>query len=62
MGPVVNLRSARKRAKRLKAEQDAAANRLAHGRPKAAQNLERASRDKETKRLDQHRIETGDGQ
>ncbi|MFZ0609733.1 MAG: DUF4169 family protein [Xanthobacteraceae bacterium] len=62
MGPVVNLRGARKQAKRLKAEQDAAANRLAHGRPKAARNLERASRDKDRKGLDQHRIETGDGQ
>ncbi|HEX4041401.1 MAG TPA: DUF4169 family protein [Xanthobacteraceae bacterium] len=62
MAPIVNLRSARKRAKRLKAEQDAAANRLAYGRPKAAQNLERVSRDKAQKGLDQHRIETGDGQ
>jgi Domain of unknown function (DUF4169) len=62
MATVVNLRNARKRAKRLKAEQKAAANRLAHGRPKAGQNLERARRDKERRSLDQHRIETGDGQ
>ncbi len=34
MAPIVNLRTARKRAKRLKAEQDAAANRLAYGRSK----------------------------
>jgi len=62
MGPVVNLRTVRKQAKRRKAEQAAAANRLAYGRPKAAQNLERALRDKDRKGLDQQRIETGDGQ
>jgi hypothetical protein len=62
MSTVVKLRIARKRAKRLKAEQEAAANRLAHGRPKAGQNLERAQRDIERRSLDQHRIETGDGQ
>jgi hypothetical protein len=62
MVSVVNLRTARKRAKRQKAEADAAANRLAYGRPRTEQNLERASRDKARKDLDQHRIETGDGQ
>ena len=62
MASVVNLRNARKQAKRRKAEREAAANRLAYGRPKIAQNLERALRDKERKGLDQHRIETGDGQ
>jgi hypothetical protein len=59
---IVNLRTARKRAKRRQAEQEAAANRLVHGRPKTGQNLERARRDKECRSLDQHRIETGDGQ
>ena len=62
MVSVVNLRTARKQAKRRKAEADAAANRLAYGRPKAEQNLQRALRDKERKGLDDHRIETGDGQ
>jgi len=62
MGPVVNLRSARKQARRRKAEHEAAANRLAYGRPKTTQNLERSRRDKDRKSLDQHRIETGDGQ
>jgi hypothetical protein len=62
MVTIVSLRIERKRAKRLKAEHDAAANRLAHGRPKAGRNLERARRDKEARSLDQHRIETGDGQ
>jgi hypothetical protein len=62
MGPIVNLRTERKRAKRLKAEQRAAANRLAHGRSKAERNLERVRSDKDRTSLDQHRIETGDGQ
>ncbi len=62
MATIVNLRIERKRAKRLKAGQEAAANRLAHGRPKTGQNLERAQRDKERRSLDHHRIETGDGQ
>jgi uncharacterized protein DUF4169 len=62
MATVVNLRTERKRAKRLKAEQGASVNRLAHGRPKAGRNLERARRDKDRRSLDQHRIETGDGQ
>jgi Domain of unknown function (DUF4169) len=62
MATVINLRNARKRAKRLKAEQEAAAKRLVHGRPKAESNLQRARRDKERRSLDHHRIETGDGQ
>jgi Domain of unknown function (DUF4169) len=62
MATIVNLRTARKRSKRCQAEAEAAANRLAHGRPKAGQNLERVRRDKERRSLDQHRIETGDGQ
>ena len=62
MAAVVNLRIVRKRAKRRQAEQQAAANRLIHGRSKAGQNLERARRDKDRIRLDQNRIETGDEQ
>jgi hypothetical protein len=62
MGPIVNLRTERKRAKRRNAEQKAAANRLAHGRSKAEQNLERVRSDKDRSSLDHHRIETGDGQ
>ena len=62
MATVVNLRIERKRAKRRQTEQEAATNRLAYGRPKTGQNLERAQRDKERRSLDQHRIETGDGQ
>ncbi len=60
MGPVVNLRTERKRAKRRLTEQEAAARRLAFGRSKKAANLERAQSDKARTSLDQHRIETGD--
>jgi hypothetical protein len=60
MGPIINLRTARKRAKRAKAEREAAAKRLAQGRPKAERNLERSRSDKANRSLDQHRIEGGD--
>jgi hypothetical protein len=62
MGPVVNLRTARKRAKRRQAEQEAASRRLVHGRSKAERNLEQSRSDKAQRSLDQHRIDTGDGQ
>jgi hypothetical protein len=61
MTKVINLRTERKRAKRRKAEQDAAANRLSHGRRKTESNLERALRDKADRSLNQHRIEGEDG-
>jgi Domain of unknown function (DUF4169) len=61
MGPIVKLRTERKRAKRRKAEREAAANRLLHGRSKADRNLQRLQSDKTNRRLDQHRIVTGDG-
>ena len=60
MGPVVNLRTERKRAKKRASEQEAAAKRAAFGRSKVEANLERARRDKGRTSLDQHRIETGD--
>jgi hypothetical protein len=61
MADLVNLRTARKRAKRRQAEQAAASNRLTHGRSKAERALEQSQSDKAHKTLDQHRIETGDG-
>jgi hypothetical protein len=61
MGDLVNLRTARKRAKRRRAEQMAAANRLGHGRSKSERNLSQSKNDKAHRSLDQHRIETGDG-
>jgi hypothetical protein len=62
MGDLVNLRTARKHAKRRQAEQHAASNRLAHGRSKAERAVEQTRTDKARKGLDQHRIEPGDEQ
>ena len=62
MAEIVNLRTARKRAKRQEAAQTAASNRLAHGRSKAERTLEQSRSDKASKTLAQHRIEPGDGQ
>ena len=62
MAEIVNLRIARKRAKRLEAEQEAATSRLLHGRSKSERTQTRVNRDKEHRRLDQHRIITGEGQ
>ncbi len=62
MSDIVNLRTARKRAKRRRAGANAAANRLAHGRSRAEQNLERARSDKDRRSLDQHRVDRGDEQ
>jgi hypothetical protein len=60
MGPVVNLRTARKQAKRRQAEQKAAQNRLVHGQRKAAKALARAEREQTQKVVEQHRIERKD--
>jgi hypothetical protein len=62
MGDLLNLRTARKRAKRRQAEQAAASSRLVHGRSKAERVLEQSRSDKTRRSLDQHRIEKGDGQ
>jgi Domain of unknown function (DUF4169) len=62
MGNVVNLRTARKQAKRLKAEKKAAANRLTHGRTKADRTATQSRNDKAQRSLDLHRVETGDRQ
>ena len=61
MGDIVNLRMARKRAKRHAAENEAAALRLAHGRPRIDHAAERSRRERARKSLDRHRIEMGDG-
>lgn len=60
MGELVNLRMARKQAKRDHEERQAQQNRLAHGRSKAARRLADARNDKAQHDLDQHRIGTGD--
>jgi hypothetical protein len=60
MVDIVNLRTARKRADRSKAEQHAARQRIAHGVSKSGRNQAAADRDKARLTLDQHRIEPGD--
>ena len=61
MAELVNLRTVRKRAKRLADDQAAKANRLAHGKTKNAKQLDAARQAKATHDLDSHRIATGDG-
>ena len=61
MADVVNLRTARKQAKRQDSEQRAQVNRLAHGQPKHLRKLDDAQQDKASRDLARHRIETGDG-
>ena len=60
MAEIVNLRMARKRAARSKAEGHAAEQRLAHGASKAERDRAAADQDKARQILDQHHIETGD--
>ena len=60
MVEIVNLRIARKRAARSKAEGDAAEQRLAHGASRSERDRAAADQDKARQTLDQHRIETGD--
>jgi hypothetical protein len=62
MGDLVNLRTARKRAIRRQAEQEAEASRRLHGRSKIERALEKTRSEKAQKSLDQHRIQMGDGQ
>jgi hypothetical protein len=61
MGAIINLRTARKQAKRRAAEQQAARNRLVHGRSKAERALERSQSEKVRNDLDRHRIEEEEG-
>lgn len=60
MAEVVNLRRERKRAKRRDAEQEAEAQRLAHGRPLHLRELDAARREQESRILDAHKLPTGD--
>lgn len=61
MAELVNLRTARKRAKRRADDQRADTNRLAHGRPTHRRKLEDAQQTKASRDLDRHRIDRGDG-
>jgi hypothetical protein len=60
MAEIVNLRIARKRAKRQIAEERAAEARVSHGIAKADRTLIRAERSRLRSGLDAHRIETGE--
>ena len=61
MAELINLRTARKRAKRQQDERRAEANRLAHGQPKHVQEIEAEKQAKASRDLDGHRIDTGNG-
>jgi len=60
MAEIVNLRTARKRAKRQQQGLTAAANRLAGGTPTGERKRNAAGRDKARRNLDQHRLKPGD--
>ncbi len=57
MAELINLRSARKRARREQDAQRADANRLAHGQPKHVRALEAEKQAKAKRDLDRHRID-----
>ena len=61
MAELINLRTARKQAKRRQDDERANANRVAHGQPKRLRKLEVALQEKATRDLEQHRIDKGDG-
>lgn len=60
MAEIINLRNARKRARRQLSERRAAAARVSHGMSKADRMLAKANTDKIRRELDEHRIETGE--
>ena len=62
MDTPINLRTARKAAARRQAAERAAANRVIHGRTKAERQLQTAKSTQEARRLDAHRLDTGDDQ
>jgi hypothetical protein len=57
LGEIVNLRRARKAQVKRRREDEATANRLAFGRPKAERQLTEASETLERARLDAHRLD-----
>jgi hypothetical protein len=59
MAELINLRLARKRAVRAKADAKAAENRRAYGVSKAERRLASAEQESRRQKLDQHRLETG---
>jgi len=61
MAEVINLRAARKDAKRIEERKRAAQNRAASGRSKSERQLEQARQEKARRDLESHRIEGKDG-
>jgi len=62
MSNVINLRTARKRAKRQQDDNDAQARRVAFGQPKAERERLRAAETLSRRALDQHRLDNGEDQ
>ncbi|MCA8908897.1 MAG: DUF4169 family protein [Rhodospirillaceae bacterium] len=62
MATVVSLRAHRKKKARQDKAATAAANRAAHGRPKAAKVTEAAARTLQERRLDGHRLSPDTGE
>ena len=60
MAEIVNLRTARKRARRQLEAKHAAQARVSHGMSKATRALARSEQSKVGRELDEHRIETGE--
>ncbi|HWP15708.1 MAG TPA: DUF4169 family protein [Xanthobacteraceae bacterium] len=60
MGDIINLRRVRKRDAKRRADEQAAANRTAHGRTKAQRVLEASRAERGRRDFDAHKIETGE--
>ncbi|MEJ0077805.1 MAG: DUF4169 family protein [Alphaproteobacteria bacterium] len=60
MGDVINLRRFRKRDAKRRGDEQAAANRVDHGRTKAQRELETSRAEKGRRDFDAHKIETGE--
>lgn len=62
MAELINLRNARRRAKRLNDEREADVNRLTHGQPKHVRELRKAMERKSARDLDAHRLDRESGE
>jgi len=57
MAEIINFKRAKKAKARAAAEEKAAANRVTHGTPKAARDLARTRREKDTGKVDAHKLD-----
>lgn len=60
MGEIVNFKRAKKAKARAAADEKAAANRVTHGTPKTTRDLAKARREKDTGKIDAHRLNDDD--